>query len=90
MNDQPAPIRVTYRFAGSTYSARAGSGKTAVSASATSCAASACRRAAAKVFGFTKHECDSLSGRAAKIVLNPEPKTFSYEGGHTFATKGEA
>jgi hypothetical protein len=90
MNDQPAPIRITYRFTGSSYTARAVSGKTAVSASATSSAASACRRAAAKIFGFTKAESDYLTGRAAEIVLNPEPKKFGYEGGHTFATKGGA
>ena len=84
------PVRITYRFTGSTYTARAGKGRAAVSASATSCAAAACRRAAAKYFGFTKNEADYLVGRAAAIVLNPEPKKFSYEGGHTFATKGDA
>jgi hypothetical protein len=84
------PIPVTYRFTGSTYTARAGSGKASTSASSTSGAASACRRAAAKQFGFTKNECDYLVGRAATITLNPEPKKFGYEGGHTFASKGEA
>jgi len=91
MSDTTSPIAVTYRFTGSTYTARAGSGKTAKAASSTSCAASACRRAAAKAFGFTKNECDYVVGRAAAIGLNPEPSRYSYDGGHTYASiKGGA
>ena len=85
------PVAVSYRFTGSTYVARAGAGKAATSASSTSGAASACRRAAAKHFGFTRAECDHITGRAADIVLNPEPRPHTYESGHTFASpKGGA
>jgi hypothetical protein len=81
------PIRITYRFTGSTFVARAGSGKKAITASSTNSAAGACRRAAAKAFGYTKNEADYVVGRAAEIVLNPEPKTFGYDNGHTFASE---
>lgn len=85
------PIAVFYRFTGATYTARAGSGKTAKSASSTASATSACRRAAAKAFGFTKRECDYVVGRAAEIVLNPPPPDYAYDDGHTFASvKGGA
>jgi hypothetical protein len=89
MSDTATPIPVFYRYTGSTYTARAGSGKTANAASSTSSAASACRRAAAKSFGFTKVECDFVTGRAADIILNPEPARYGYSGGHTFASVKE-
>lgn len=84
------PLLITYRFTGGTYVARAGKGQAAISASSTASAASAARRVAAKAFGYTKNEVDFLVDRAAQIVLKPEPRTFSYDGGHTIATEGGA
>lgn len=79
-------IAVTYRFDGSTYIARAGSGKSVKTASSTSGAANACRRAAAKAFGFTANECTYGVGRAAAITLHPEPSRHTYQVGHVLAT----